>query len=542
MKPLWLLLRLRNRAILRQFRNGMKTVKGMLLMVMTVAIIAMVCLPNLFLRLSQSSSTVSSYSMLSNYFPLVLFIYFVVNLLTSIGERAIYFSPAEINFLFSAPFSRRQLLIYKLTGVLGAAFFQGLVITFALVNLIPSLLFGFVGAVLTTSFMSLTSILITLIGQVVNQKIYTRSKRLIGLAMVGLIAVAIGQASSTIVADTDLMSWAEQICNSTAGKIVLAPFMVFCETFFASSFSQFFFWMPIALLINFGLLAAILSLDANYSESADRISQKIQTKVDAVKNTGGWAGRARKGKLNIPIFAFYGGAGPLIWRQLVNFLRTSRSLLIFGGVGCAGLCIPIYFSFRGKIGDGFPLLGLVFAGIAYISALISLNLPMGFRAETNLIEHFKSLPIKPLPVAIGQIFGSVITLCFLQWIVIFFAVVASQFLSLWWIAGGLATIPFNVMIVCSANTLYLYFPIPSHSGNRGIQAVMQMIIFSIIHMLVIIAAAGIVAATFGLLFAVTNSLWLGYAAGLVVLTFISIFGVWNVSFAYDKFDVSSAPK
>ena len=43
------------------------------------------------------------------------------------GEKAIYFSPAEVDFLFPAPFHRRELLIYKLAKTLVGLVFMALI-------------------------------------------------------------------------------------------------------------------------------------------------------------------------------------------------------------------------------------------------------------------------------------------------------------------------------------------------------------------------------------------------------------------------------
>src|SRR5712692_10068425 len=45
--------------------------------------------------------------------PAILIGYCLLNVVLSGGERAVYFSPAEVTFLFTAPFTRRQLLGYK---------------------------------------------------------------------------------------------------------------------------------------------------------------------------------------------------------------------------------------------------------------------------------------------------------------------------------------------------------------------------------------------------------------------------------------------
>src|SRR5207248_10373577 len=65
--------------------------------------------------------------------PLMLLAYAVINLLFSMGERALYYSPAEVNFLFSGPYSPRQLLIYRIAsahpGLLASAVFMMLFFT-----------------------------------------------------------------------------------------------------------------------------------------------------------------------------------------------------------------------------------------------------------------------------------------------------------------------------------------------------------------------------------------------------------------------------
>ena len=46
--------------------------------------------------------------------PLGLFAFTVGSLLFSAGEQALYYSPAEVTFLFAGPYRKRQLLAYKL--------------------------------------------------------------------------------------------------------------------------------------------------------------------------------------------------------------------------------------------------------------------------------------------------------------------------------------------------------------------------------------------------------------------------------------------
>ena len=70
--------------------------------------------------------------------PVVMLLYVVLTIVTSLGERAIYFSPSDVDFLFPAPFSRRQILLYKILGSVTAAIFFALLIPTSLVMYIRS--------------------------------------------------------------------------------------------------------------------------------------------------------------------------------------------------------------------------------------------------------------------------------------------------------------------------------------------------------------------------------------------------------------------
>ena len=52
--------------------------------------------------------------------------------LTSAGERAISFWPSEVDFLFAGPFTRRELLIYKLSSTIAGALFTSLILSASL--------------------------------------------------------------------------------------------------------------------------------------------------------------------------------------------------------------------------------------------------------------------------------------------------------------------------------------------------------------------------------------------------------------------------
>ncbi len=85
--------------------------------------------------------------------PFGILLYCLIILFTSAGERAIYFTPTEVDFLFPAPFSRRALLWYKVGGQLLNVVAQLTILMTAIsFKNVASPIAAFVGVFLTLAF------------------------------------------------------------------------------------------------------------------------------------------------------------------------------------------------------------------------------------------------------------------------------------------------------------------------------------------------------------------------------------------------------
>ncbi len=128
-RALWLLLGLQTRAWLRSAGRSLGTVKGALLVLLGLAVF----LPwMLSLFLTPATSASMSAEVVRTWGPGWLLLYCVLNVLLSSGERALYFNPAEVQFLFPGPFSRRQILAYKLLSALIVALPSALILSMVL--------------------------------------------------------------------------------------------------------------------------------------------------------------------------------------------------------------------------------------------------------------------------------------------------------------------------------------------------------------------------------------------------------------------------
>src|SRR5947209_3830982 len=114
-RALWLLSWLRFVGWLRRLARMLRTVKGALLALFVGILFAF-----WIFSLVMSAFIIPPAERLANpaiarqYGPIALLGYCLALLAFPSNERMIAFTPAEVNFLFTGPFSRRQLLGYKI--------------------------------------------------------------------------------------------------------------------------------------------------------------------------------------------------------------------------------------------------------------------------------------------------------------------------------------------------------------------------------------------------------------------------------------------
>ena len=113
---------------------------------------------------------------------------------TSVGEQAICFSPSEIDFLFPAPFTRRQLLTYRLWNNVASTIMLSLILAMTNRMQYSNTFAGFLGFFLTFLFLNLLATFTGLLGQTVSARAYTRSRQAIGLVMIAILAYAFSNA------------------------------------------------------------------------------------------------------------------------------------------------------------------------------------------------------------------------------------------------------------------------------------------------------------------------------------------------------------
>src|SRR5438874_5570284 len=194
---LWFLLWLRLYGWMRRLGRNLGTVKGVALAILGILFLAP-CLFSWVFSLfipTQPPPGPEKIEEVRQLGPLALLGFTVLSLLSSAGERGVVaFTPAEVTFLFAGPFSRRQLLAYKIIIAFLSSLLMAVIFLFWLASLrLPSVMlgFGYLAIVLALMFVQLLIMAIGFVAGTIGVQAYNRRRKfiLLGVAAVALAAL-----------------------------------------------------------------------------------------------------------------------------------------------------------------------------------------------------------------------------------------------------------------------------------------------------------------------------------------------------------------
>lgn len=480
---LWTLLRLHNRASFRLLWRTAKTVRGAIMLlflggllavgfgVMIVFEINFASNPEMLenIRKLQPNNPIFHPELSAPYLPLILFAFFLKALFRPNAAMTLCFSPAEVAFLFTGPFARREVLLFRLSRVV-----PGYVVLAAGLAATP-LAWGlggpmstFVGLALTMLFLMLVGLASTLARMIVAEAAETRLRRWMLYAIGILVAAALPRTiTGTRVFHTANLAWGFR--STWAGRVLLAPFEVFSRAMTAERwFPDLVGWASAAAAIDLALLLLVFKLDADYLEWSAGASASVEEVRDRVRRGGGMTARAPRHRSWIvgAAIPWLGGAGPIGWRQAVGILRLTGGVLHLPVLTLAGLLISNWFV-NGRWDTMAVPPGLLVGIVGYTTVLSGAVMPVGFRGDVGHIDFLKSLPIRPLAVAVGEIAGCVAIGSVKQLAVI--AVYGLLARSDWGLLTSTAILApaVNWIVLATGNLIFLLYPTPANPAARS---------------------------------------------------------------------------
>jgi len=244
-----------------------------------------------------------------------------------------------------------------------------------------------------------------------------------------------------------------------------------------------------------------------------------------------------KGKrIGLPRLPWLGGVGPIAWRQILLAMRTSRQVILTSVILFAVFAVWTIASSRGQPGPG-ALSAAAVGMMAYLTFLFSFQLPWAFRGDIDHMDVLKTLPVRPLALASGELAGGIAVLTAMQLlaVVCFWAAGMSRSLLLLVVAFA---VPFDTLLLAINNLLFLIYParfVPS--GTADFQFMGRAMLFMLLEMLALLPCVGLAAGAGGIAYFVSGWSWIvcGIAAWIVLAVELPLL-FWALAWAFERFD------
>jgi len=291
-----------------------------------------------------------------------------------------------------------------------------------------------------------------------------------------------------------------------------------------------------------GLFALSVSLDVNYLETAQQVSQRVYERLQRMRQGGGGAlGTIQiRGahRLRIPRLPWLFGIGPNLWRQWLLLIRRSQGIvfvLLFIVVGG----IAILMASRQEVTKHQYLVPLaILGGMVYQSLIVAIQMPAAFRGDLDRMDWLKSLPISPAATVGGEISGVVLLLSLLQGLTL---------IAAWGLYGGahevfsaglVFLVPMNLLVFGIENLIFLIFPMRMSPTTAGdFQFLGKYLLLTMLKMGTVCVCLAIVAAS-AILYVLTPNLPIVLSFSMLLLVTIDTAILYLATLAFQRFDVS----
>jgi hypothetical protein len=526
-----MMIRLRLRARGRRMVRNLKSFRGMMFGALGLILILLFIGPAI---LTSFAGPRTDPAVVRAVGPLLLLAFVLLGFLTNSGERAVYFSPGEVEFLFPGPFSRRELLVYKimlaLVGVCLTALFLSIVFLRHMIHWYA----GFTALTLALWFIHLLNMTLFLAAQVVAEKSFTRARRAVLYVAIGALALAIWQATSAG-AGQGMAEMVEHLQQSRLMSAILLPFSVFVRLFTAERLApDYLVWTAASLAICLAMAALVIRLDVNYLETSLDVSKRLYARIQSARRSGvmnlNKAGEVRRRLPNLPR---WGGAGTVMRRQLANAIRNSRGLAVILVLLIAGAS-PMLM--QGPRITPWP----AFIGaLIWLTIMLTLLIRFDFRSDIDQLDWLKMMPFRPLAVAAGEVTVPILIATVVQLALAAAAAYKTGTCEIVVLTVAVA-LPVNMLLFGLENLTFLLFPVRLMQVNPGDFQFFgrQLALFLLKGTVLLICGA--LAAGFGALvywISGGNKAAAG-VAGWVVLSAQALALLPAIAWVYGRFDVS----
>jgi hypothetical protein len=525
------LMRLQWGAFVRRTVRGARSPRGLMYFLVGLSVVALWLGPQVFRGMHRPMTDPDRVRAL---FPLGLLGVCVMTLLTNGGGRAFYFTPAEVDFLFPGPFTRRQVLLYKIAKSATATLIGSLFFSCFMLSRVYHWLAGYIAIVLAMMFLQLFSMTLVLLGQSLGERFFARGRTL-ALALIACVVVAILWALNQSQTPITLDSFLALTRASAIARTLLFPFAVFGNLATSRSLiRELPLWTAAALLIDATLVLLVLWLDADYLENSAIASEKLYARRMRARHGQGMTSAKLATGLHLPMPPRLAGAGPLAWRQLTSAARSARTtLLVLGGAMLAAA------PFIRRYMHTDPLPPVLAIG-GWLTMFTTNLLRFDFRGDLEQMDALKALPLASAAVVAGEVAAPVTILSLLHLLLLTGLWIVQPRLTAIIVSLALIVMPLNLLFSLIENLIFLVFPVRELQLSPGdLQGTGRRMIVLVLKLLGVIVVGTFATIAAMLVYAFDgNALPPACAAAAVVLlgADVALFPVLGLAFR--RFDPS----
>jgi hypothetical protein len=209
------------------------------------------------------------------------------------------------------------------------------------------------------------------------------------------------------------------------------------------------------------VLLSAVGVIALYTMTARQVANRERRNYSAVFKLRGKDSLAESNspaslvnKPSLSRISHFGGAGPLVWRQLIGARRSWGSLLTAMIAPAVLACAPCFVIEDAHI----ALLATAGTLAFYTFLLLPTAVRFDFRRDLDRMALLKGLPISPAATAIGQTVTPVLIATAFQSAVIAFAISVRSLSPHYFFSTMLVLLPLNALVFSLDNLIYLLYP------------------------------------------------------------------------------------
>jgi hypothetical protein len=354
-----------------------------------------------------------------------LLTFVLVGQIKTLGDKAVNFTPGEVDFLFAGPFERRELLVYRVLSALGGVLVLSAILTVLFVGLGAWWPAVFVGGVLTFLFLQQLAMCLATLRETLEAQAFSWARRVVVLLVVGLILVSIAYGLS-LQSRQGALGVLGAAYGTWTMQTLLLPFVPFAEVVTARSFDSITLgWVAVCVLVNLGTFVLLVRLDAGSLEVAAALNRRDLLQARRSDGGAGQGPGLRRGRARaVPVGSLMAllprmrGVGILVALQLTHATRGYRLLVELGFVVLV-IAWAVSLGQGGADSGESPDLNRFLYAAIWTTIIISNPLRFDFRGGLHNLQYLKTLPLPAPAICAGQLVTPVspcsINRRFLRW-------------------------------------------------------------------------------------------------------------------------------